>query len=123
MVTYKQIVTQHILRHLVNLINGKHRTNETNVSPLGAAGCPEDVEETHRRDLLQRIGVPPMSELITANVVADRLRVTPQTVRRLAREGKLPAVRVGRTYRFDWDKVWATVQQEPAHNNEEGASI
>ena len=64
-----------------------------------------------------------MSELITANDVADRLRVTPQTVRRLAREGKLPAVRVGRTYRFDWDKVWSTVQQGPTINNEEGASI
>ena len=64
-----------------------------------------------------------MSELITANEVAVRLRVTPQTVRRLAREGKLPVVRVGRTYRFDWAKVWATVQQGPDSNNEEGASI
>jgi excisionase family DNA binding protein len=37
--------------------------------------------------------------LMTANEVADLLRVSTMTVYRLIRSGELPAVRVGRNYR------------------------
>jgi excisionase family DNA binding protein len=37
--------------------------------------------------------------LLTANEVADLLRVSTMTVYRLIRAGELPAVRVGRNYR------------------------
>ena len=38
---------------------------------------------------------------VTAQVVADRLGFNRRTVLRLAGEGKLPAVRFGKLYRFD----------------------
>ncbi len=37
--------------------------------------------------------------LLTADEVADQLRVSTMTVYRLIRRGELPAVRVGRNYR------------------------
>jgi excisionase family DNA binding protein len=37
--------------------------------------------------------------LLTANEVADQLRVSTMTIYRLIRRGELPAVRVGRNYR------------------------
>jgi excisionase family DNA binding protein len=41
-----------------------------------------------------------MPELLTASEVADLLRVSPSTVRRLARRGDLPVIRVGSQLRF-----------------------
>jgi excisionase family DNA binding protein len=38
-------------------------------------------------------------QLLTAQEVADELRVSTMTVYRLIRRGELPAVRVGRNYR------------------------
>lgn len=38
--------------------------------------------------------------LLTANEVAEQLRVSTMTVYRLVRRGELPAVRVGRNYRI-----------------------
>lgn len=38
-------------------------------------------------------------QLLTADEVADMLRVSTMTVYRLIRRGELPAVRVGRSYR------------------------
>jgi PTS system nitrogen regulatory IIA component len=41
------------------------------------------------------------SPLLTISETARFLRTTPQTVRRWAREGQLPAVRVGGQWRID----------------------
>lgn len=41
----------------------------------------------------------------TADEVAARFRVTPQSVRVWARQGKIPAFRLGTQYRFDLDAV------------------
>ena len=38
---------------------------------------------------------------LTAEDLADTLRVTPTMVRKLAREGRLPSFRVGTAVRFD----------------------
>jgi len=40
-------------------------------------------------------------DIFTAEEVAEYLRIHPYTVRRLAREGKLPGFRVGGQWRFD----------------------
>jgi len=49
---------------------------------------------------------PPAPSLLTARDVAKRLQVNTQTVYRLAREGKLPAVQLGtRTHRWTEDTV------------------
>ncbi|MEX0868661.1 MAG: helix-turn-helix domain-containing protein [Nitriliruptoraceae bacterium] len=39
------------------------------------------------------------TQLLTADEVADQLRVSTMTIYRLIRRGELPAVRVGRNYR------------------------
>ena len=41
-----------------------------------------------------------VSEVMTVTVVAEYLRVNPQTVYRKAKAGELPAVRIGRAIRF-----------------------
>lgn len=41
-----------------------------------------------------------MENLLTARDLAERLRITTDTVYRMARQGRIPAVRVGRTWRF-----------------------
>lgn len=51
-----------------------------------------------------------MEEVLTADEVADYLRVHLTTVRRWCREGELPAVKVGRSYRVrraDLDRWWS----------------
>lgn len=57
------------------------------------------------------------SEFVEAEAVAKPLRITARQVRQLAKEGGLPAIRVGSVYRFDPDAVGRTVAVD-----EEGAS-
>ena len=42
---------------------------------------------------------------VSAQEVADRFRIHAETVRRMARAGKIPAFRTGRSWRFDLDEV------------------
>ena len=53
-------------------------------------------------------------ETLTPNEIAKILRIHPFTVTRLAREGKIPAFKVGGIWRFRKDQFeqWI-VQQEP----------
>ena len=39
-------------------------------------------------------------EILTAEEIAEYLRIHPYTVRRLAREGKIPGSRIGGQWRF-----------------------
>ena len=41
------------------------------------------------------------SHMVTAKELADHLRLSVKTVRRLAREGRFPSRRFGRSVRFD----------------------
>jgi len=50
------------------------------------------------------------SELLTVNEVADFLRVKPSTVYDWAKNGKIPASKVGRLWRFSREKVEAWVR-------------
>lgn len=52
-----------------------------------------------------------MDEFITVKEVARRLSVAPWTIRAWAREGKLPAHKLGRDWRFKWAEVEPVVQQ------------
>jgi excisionase family DNA binding protein len=45
------------------------------------------------------------ARLLTVNEVADLLRVSRMTVYRLIKEGQMPALRVGRSYRLREDDV------------------
>ena len=42
-----------------------------------------------------------MAELMTVQELADYLRVTKKTIYRLLRQGKIPAIKVGKQWRFD----------------------
>jgi excisionase family DNA binding protein len=41
----------------------------------------------------------------TVKTLADRLAVKPLTIYRMVTDGKLPAVKIGRSIRFDPDKI------------------
>jgi excisionase family DNA binding protein len=41
----------------------------------------------------------------TVKTLADRLAVKPLTIYRMVADGKLPAVKIGRSIRFDPDKI------------------
>lgn len=43
--------------------------------------------------------------LLTVDELAEYLRLEPQTIRTLAREGKIPALKVGRIWRFRRSEV------------------
>lgn len=45
--------------------------------------------------------------MLTVEDVAGHYGLRPDTVRRMIRDGRLTAVRMGRIYRLDWREVWA----------------
>ena len=60
--------------------------------------------------------------LLSASEIAELLSVHPSTIRRLAREGRLPTYWVGTTPRFDADEVAEVLRQDvresrPAHRH------
>ncbi len=66
-----------------------------------------------------------MNEVMTLEEVADYLRVHYTTVRRWRREGELPALKVGRTYRVrtaDLDVWWRERTQWHGPGGDEPAS-
>ena len=64
----------------------------------------------------RRERLPADQRLQTANEIAARLDVSPEWVRREARKrhNPLPAIRLGRSVRFDWPAVreWAGIREE-----------
>lgn len=54
--------------------------------------------------------MPP--EILTSDELAARLKVNPETIRRQTRAGRLPFLRLGGEYRYDWDAVVASVSQK-----------
>lgn len=53
------------------------------------------------------------TELLTADELADRLRLRPSTIRRWAREGRIPAVRVTpKVVRYDLAAVLRAIRAE-----------
>lgn len=58
--------------------------------------------------------IAPAFRWMTKQEVADRLRVTTQTVRRMARDGRLTEHRNGNIVRFRDDEVEALLQPVPA---------
>jgi len=48
-----------------------------------------------------------LSKILTATELAKYLRVHPYTVKRLAREGKLPGFKIGGQWRFDQKQIEA----------------
>jgi len=61
-------------------------------------------------------------QFYTVRTLAERLAVTPMTIYRMVDQGKLPAVKIGKSIRFDpaaIDAFLATVRVGPAGLTEE----
>jgi excisionase family DNA binding protein len=80
--------------------------------PCGGLPCASGGEEGWCRRLLPVYGPGMDDRLLTANEVADQLRVSTMTVYRLIRRGELPAVRVGRNYRVRAVELEAYLQAQ-----------
>ena len=52
-----------------------------------------------------------LNPLMTVDDVADYLRLEPDTVRALARDQKIPAIKLGRVWRFKQEDIYAWVLQ------------
>lgn len=63
--------------------------------------------------------------VLDAAMVAELLGMNIDTVRRLSREGVIPAHRVpgGRTYKYLKDEVIGWLRAQPAHNPPEGEEV
>jgi len=57
-----------------------------------------------------------MAELMTVQEVARYLRVTEKTVYRLLKQGRIPAIKVGRQWRFDKDSIDEWLHQNSVGN-------
>jgi len=63
------------------------------------------------------------TQLITAKELAARLRLSPNTIRRWAREGRIPRLRPSaRVTRFDFDAVRLAIANDPATSAEKVVS-
>lgn len=54
-----------------------------------------------------------MSQIMTTNEIAEYLKLHPITIIKYAREGKIPATRIGRVWRFDKELIdrWIALAQ------------
>jgi excisionase family DNA binding protein len=55
-----------------------------------------------------------MGEILTAEEVAKYLKTSPDTIKRLARAGRIPAVKIGRAWRFRRGDVEAPFDEAAA---------
>lgn len=59
-----------------------------------------------------------MTQLLTAEQVAERWQVTPAQVYRLSRSGTIPTVKLGRYYRYALDRIEAFERDGDAQGRE-----
>lgn len=57
-------------------------------------------EDTDRRTVEEERGPEGLGAFMTVDEVAEMLRINKSTVYRMAKEGRIPATRVGRQWRF-----------------------
>ncbi|MEW6107190.1 MAG: helix-turn-helix domain-containing protein [Bacillota bacterium] len=95
------------------------------MEPWVCQSCGEEVYEPDDVRLMQTLMRGTMSvedypQIMNVEEVADLLRVSTQTVYNLARSGKLPAVKVGREWRFNREKVLEVLNR---HTSREEAPV
>jgi excisionase family DNA binding protein len=84
---------------------------------LGAALLASFDEETIRafaKRLRPYLHDEHQAALLTPAEAAERLRLHPKTVVRMARDGRLPAVKVGTAWRFRTDQLDVALPVQPA---------
>jgi len=53
-----------------------------------------------------------MGDIVTAKELGGYLKIRETTVRKLALEGKIPATRFGKSWRFDLDNILMMISQK-----------
>jgi excisionase family DNA binding protein len=86
------------------------RTNKSNAQPVETA-LPEWVRENNDAALssASKNACDPQSSLLTLTEAAAQLRISPRTLRRMVKSGKLTALRIGRQLRFDRDTLYCEI--------------
>jgi excisionase family DNA binding protein len=69
-------------------------SNQPFVKPMSNQQLTEDQKKTGRFDDAQKLDVNNLPDLLTVREVADLLRVSPLTIKRWGKRGKLPAIRI-----------------------------
>jgi excisionase family DNA binding protein len=60
-----------------------------------------------------------MNDVLSVREVAEYLKLNEQTVYRLAREGKLPASKIGKQWRFSRRDIEALIQEHRQEHRQE----
>lgn len=63
--------------------------------------------------------MPKSNEILTAKEVADYLHIHPLTVHRYAREGRIPAFKIGTDWRFHKKYIETWIKQKVSSNTME----
>jgi len=63
------------------------------------------------------MGVSKEKEIMTAKEVADYLNLHPLTVHKYAREGKIPAFKIGTDWRFHKKYIERWIKEKLSNNN------
>ena len=86
------------------------RTNKSNAPPVETV-LPEWVREDHHHSssAIPDNAAQLRPHLMTLTEAAAQLRLSPRTLRRLVKSGKLTALRIGRQLRFDRDIFWREI--------------
>ena len=62
--------------------------------------------------------MPKYKEILTAKEVAEYLNIHPLTVHKYAREGKIPAFKIGMDWRFHRKFIERWIKEKSAYNSE-----
>ena len=86
------------------------RTSKSNAQPMETA-LPEWVRynRLHSSSARPDDSAELRPHLLTLADAANQLRVSPRTLRRMVKSGKLTALRIGRQLRFDSDIFWLEI--------------
>lgn len=61
-----------------------------------------------------------MANLVTPKELGDFLKLTKTTIYKLAAHGDLPGIKIGRSWRFDMEEIFAMVTNQEGEKNREG---
>ena len=72
-------------------------------------------------DMLKKgVSMVKSNEILTAKQVAEYLHIHPLTVHRYAREGRIPAFKIGTDWRFHRKYIEKWIEQKVSSNNDAG---
>lgn len=75
-------------------MNDTQSANSISDTVLGGVQAANDDKRTGRADDASKLDIRNLPDLLTVREVADLLRVSPLTIKRWGKRGKLPAIRI-----------------------------